>query len=72
LLFQSWNDALLFRMLATLRLDATVFEAVDQLRWTGPRAGFEAQCQMMKSPELLERAVAATRLNTVAQSAPAP
>jgi 5'-3' exonuclease len=71
LLFQSWNDALLFRMLATLRLDAPVFEAVDQLRWTGPGAGFEAQCQMMKSPELLERAVAATRLNTVAQSAPA-
>jgi 5'-3' exonuclease len=71
LLVQSWDDALLFRTLATLRLDAPVFDTVDQLRWTGPRAGFQAQCESMKSPELFERAVSAARLNTVAQSAPA-
>jgi hypothetical protein len=70
-LVQSWDDALLFRTLATLRLDAPVFDTVDQLRWTGPRAGFQAQCESMKSPELFERAVSAARLNTVAQSAPA-
>ena len=28
-LFQSWNDALLFRTLATLRLDAPVFDTIN-------------------------------------------
>jgi len=34
-LFSFWNDALLFRTLATLRNDLPVFETVDELRWTG-------------------------------------
>ena len=33
--------ALLFRTLATLRTDITLFDDVDQLRWTGPTAAFE-------------------------------
>src|SRR6202451_617700 len=49
-LFNSWDDALLFRTLATLKLDAPVFETVDDLRWQGPRASFEAQCRAMQSP----------------------
>jgi 5'-3' exonuclease len=57
-LFNSWNDALLFRTLATLRLDVPVFETVDDLRWNGPRVNFEEQCRRMQSPELLRRAVA--------------
>jgi 5'-3' exonuclease len=32
--------ALLFKKLATLRTDAPVFAAVDELRWRGPTAGF--------------------------------
>src|SRR4029077_14757727 len=44
-LFSSWNDALLFRTLATLRLDAPVFDAVDDLRWQGPHSNFEEQCR---------------------------
>jgi 5'-3' exonuclease len=36
-LFSSWDDALLFRRLATLRTDVPVFETVEDLRWTGPR-----------------------------------
>ena len=36
-LFSAWDDALLFRTLATLRLDVPVFENVDELRWQGPR-----------------------------------
>ncbi len=36
------SDALLFRTLATLRTDIALFDDVDELRWTGPRAGFEA------------------------------
>lgn len=58
-LFNSWNDALLFRTLATLRLDVPVFDTVADLRWTGPRPNFEAQCQRMKSPDLLGRAIRA-------------
>src|SRR2546422_21936 len=40
-LFNSWDDALLFRTLATLRLDAPVFDTVEDLRWQGPHPGFE-------------------------------
>src|SRR6185437_12248222 len=36
-LFRSWDDALLFRILATLRLDVPVFDTIDELRWKGPR-----------------------------------
>lgn len=57
LLFSSWNEALLFRTLATLRLDAPVFDAVDDLRWNGPRPDFEEQCRRMGSPDLFERAM---------------
>jgi 5'-3' exonuclease len=58
-LFARWSDALLFRTLATLRLDVPVFETVEDLRWNGPHPGFEAQCERMNSPELLRRAEAA-------------
>ena len=57
-LFDAWDDAVLFRTLATLRLDAPVCESVDDLRWNGPRASFESLCRTMKSPELFERAMA--------------
>src|SRR5437870_12418297 len=57
-LFDAWNDALLFRTLATLRLDVPVFDTVEELRWKGPRPSFEEHCQRMKSPALLGRATA--------------
>jgi 5'-3' exonuclease len=53
-----WNDALLFRTLATLRLDVPVFDTVEDLRWKGPRPSFEEQCRRLKSPTLLRRATA--------------
>lgn len=34
------DQALLFRVLATLRTDIPVFESVDQLEWKGPTAAF--------------------------------
>jgi 5'-3' exonuclease len=55
-LVAAWDDALLFRTLAILRVDVPVFESVDDLRWRGPTAEFESHCQRMKSPELLARA----------------
>ncbi len=58
-LFGSWSDALLFRTLATLRVDAPVFGSVDDLRWNGPRPAFEEQCRRMKSPDLVNRAASA-------------
>jgi 5'-3' exonuclease len=64
-LLNSWNDALLFRTLATLRLDVPVFETIEDLRWKGPQSNFEDQCHRMKSPDLVlraERAKPSTKL----------
>jgi 5'-3' exonuclease len=55
-LFASWNNALLFRTLATLRLDVPVFDGVDELLWKGPRPHFEDYCHRLHSPVLLGRA----------------
>jgi 5'-3' exonuclease len=57
-LFGAWNDALLFRTLATLRVDVPVFENVDELRWKQPRPSFEECCRRMKSSDLLRRTTA--------------
>jgi 5'-3' exonuclease len=59
-LFEGWADALLFRTLATLRLDVPVFDAVDDLHWQGPRRDFEGHCYQMNSPELFSRAMSAS------------
>jgi 5'-3' exonuclease len=58
-LFATWDDALLFRTLATLRLDAPVFENVDELRWQGPQSNFEETCLRLKAISLPKRAMAA-------------
>jgi 5'-3' exonuclease len=58
-LFSAWDEALLFRKLATLRTDAPVLENVDDLLWRGPAAGFESYCKKMKSEALLKRALSA-------------
>jgi len=62
-LFGSWADALLFRTLATLRLDVPVFDTVDELRWSGPSPGIEEFCARTKSPDLLNRVTAAASLS---------
>ena len=51
------DRALLFRELATLRLDAPIGVDVDALRWTGPRAEFAGWSARLGAPELHERAV---------------
>ena len=60
-LFEQWNDALLYRVLATLRLDVPVFETVGELRWKGPRAEFERYSKFIETPGLNARAKAAVR-----------
>lgn len=57
-LFGSWNDALLFRDLATLRFDVPVFESTEELRWQGPRADFEVFCNRIKAADLIRRVAA--------------
>jgi 5'-3' exonuclease len=42
-LFSFWEDALLFRTLATLRKDVPVFTTVDDLRWSKPASEVEAE-----------------------------
>src|SRR5579863_6440610 len=59
-LSSAWSDALLFRTLATLRLDVPVFDSVEDLRWKGPRSNFEESCNRMKSPDLLRRVKSAS------------
>jgi len=61
-LFELWNEALLFRTLATLRMDVPVFNDVDDLGWQGPRPDFEEVCRQLSSPGLLERAQSAATL----------
>lgn len=39
---EQWNEAVLFRTLATLRTDIQLFDNVEQLHWNGPTGAFEA------------------------------
>jgi 5'-3' exonuclease len=57
-LFAAWEDALLFRTLATLRVDVPVFTSIDDLLWRGPAEDFKRTCERMKAPDLFRRALA--------------
>ena len=57
-LFAAWEDALLFRKLATLRVDVPVFDSIDDLAWSGPRPEFEKFCERASAPGLYRRALA--------------
>ena len=57
-LFAAWEDALLFRTLATLRVDVPVFRSIDELRWRGPTKDFKRTCERLKAPELFRRTLA--------------
>jgi len=63
-LFSAWDDALLFRTLATLRLDVPVFDAVEDLCWKGPRPNFAEHCQRMKSRDLFARVTSAKSMRS--------
>ena len=40
-LVRDWENALLFRTLATLRTEIVLFDDVDRLRWSGPTPAFD-------------------------------
>jgi 5'-3' exonuclease len=51
--------ARLFKRLATLRTDATLFGDVDDLRWRGPTRDFAAWTERVGAPQLLQRSLEA-------------
>jgi 5'-3' exonuclease len=50
------EHALLFKKLATLRTDAVLFKQVDELRWPGPTAEFDAYARQFGDERLITRA----------------
>ncbi|HEY0528472.1 MAG TPA: 5'-3' exonuclease H3TH domain-containing protein [Gemmatimonadaceae bacterium] len=53
------ENALLFKNLATLRIDAPLFSNVDALEWKGPTAEFAGWCDRMGDERIRERSVKA-------------
>jgi len=51
-LFEAWDEALLFRTLATLRTDVPLFDSVDELLWKGPSADFGMMTERLNSQDL--------------------
>ena len=47
--------AMLFRELATLRIDPTLLGDVDELRWRGPGPGFAGMCRYLRDESLVDR-----------------
>jgi 5'-3' exonuclease len=59
--FERYDDAILYRTLATLKLDVPVFETVDELKWKGPAPEFERFCHRFQSDTLYGRAITTLR-----------
>jgi hypothetical protein len=57
------DDAVLFKRLATLRVERSLLAKVDDLRWSGPTESFADVCASFDAPALAKRAevIAATR-----------
>ena len=69
-LFSSWDDALLYRTLATLRLEVEVFGSVDELQWSGPMAEFQQCCEQLRAADLYRRTC--SRISSGAKPAELP
>jgi 5'-3' exonuclease len=48
-------SALLFKNLATLRINAPLFDDVEQLRWSGPTTSFQSMAEKIGDPRLAAR-----------------
>jgi len=53
---EHWDDAQLFRDLATLRTDAEVFTDIDELHWSGITERFAPLCDHLGVPDMATRA----------------
>jgi 5'-3' exonuclease len=54
--------ALLFKTLATLRVDAPLFASVDEIEWRGATDAFAAYAEKMEDTRLVKRAAKAVKL----------
>jgi 5'-3' exonuclease len=57
-LVEGHDDAMLFKRLATLRVERSLLSGVEQLRWTGPTSTFADVCESFDSPSMAKRAEA--------------
>lgn len=55
-LAEQYELALLFRDLATLRVEPRVPDTIDDLQWRGPTPAFVGVCQAIDAPRMAERA----------------
>ncbi len=55
-LAEQLDQALLFRRIATLDLDAPTIDSVDELRWAGPTDTLAAVADRLDAPDLITRA----------------
>ena len=53
---EGYDEALLFKRIATLAFDAPTISSVDELEWTGPRSDFVEVCDRIDAPGLAKRA----------------
>ena len=60
---EHWDEAILFRTLATLRTDIPLFDSVDQLRWNGPTSTFDAIAAGLDAAVTEPRRSTSARLN---------
>ncbi|MCB0963335.1 MAG: flap endonuclease [Acidimicrobiales bacterium] len=55
-LVEQFDDALLFRMIATIRTEAPTVDDIDELRWTGPRPELAEVAERLDAATLVPRA----------------
>ena len=53
---REYEEALLFRRIATIETDAPVSASVDELEWMGPSPGFAEICARLDAPNFVRRA----------------
>ena len=55
---EQYEAAMLFKDLATLRVDRSLLDSVEDLRWRGPTADFPSVCEVLDAPGLARQAEA--------------
>ena len=61
-LFREWDQALLFRRLATLRTDIALFKDVEELKWKGPTPAFEEMAARLDAARTEKKQSVAPRM----------
>jgi len=67
-LSRQWENAILFRRLATLRTDIRLFDDVDELRWRGPSSGFDALAARLDATRTARTPAAVRRKSSARKS----